>query len=228
MSQKSRKSYVLLIFFICLLIIISYVVYTGEYFTLAKINKHRALLDDFVDRHYIISLFVYTLLYTAMGLFLIPGAAVLNMAGGFLFGLYHSVIVSVIGGTLGAFLSYKMITYISRLMVQSEYDDEYEDVKQRARKHGVYYLMALRVSSVVPNSITNFVAGIVHVPLYSYVVTSFLSFIPRCFIYSLAGQEIATLDSLYDVMSFEIVSIIVLLVGLSFIPIFFKKTDKPG
>ena len=95
-----------------------------HYLSLESIKLHREYLLNFVSNYYNFSVVSYVIAYALATALSLPGATILTLLGGFLFGVFPGVIVVNIGATLGAIGAFTVARYIMRNMVQAKYGEQ--------------------------------------------------------------------------------------------------------
>ena len=162
----------------------------------------------------------YGLLYVVVTAFSIPGAVVLTLAGGALFGLLAGTIVVSFASTLGATLACAVARYLLRNWVQERFGERLQKINQGFEKEGGWYLFGLRLVPVFPFFVINLVMGITPIRLSTYAWVSQLGMLPATIVYVNAGRQLAQIDSLQSILSPALIFSFILL-GL--LPIAAKK-----
>ncbi|MEZ5871542.1 MAG: TVP38/TMEM64 family protein [Nitratireductor sp.] len=163
-----------------------------DYVSLSSLLIHRAGLADFVSAHQFASLALYMMLYAALVAISFPGASLLTIASGFLFGGLVGGAATVIGATAGAaliflvarssfgdFLSARAGPFVTRML-------------DGFNKDAFNYLLSLRLTPVFPFWVVNIVPALLNMRFVPYILATFLGIIPGTLAYSFIG---AGLDS---------------------------------
>lgn len=165
----------------------------GErYVSFAALAAHRAGLADFVMRWGALAILVYIAVYAALTALSVPGAAILTMAGGFLFGTWLGGFAAVIGATLGAsaiFLAAR--TGLAGLAARA--GPRARRIEAGFRAGAFNYLLVLRLVPLFPFWLVNLVAGLAGMRLFSYVGATFLGIIPGALVYAGLGSGLGHL-----------------------------------
>lgn len=131
----------------------------------------------------------------------LPGATILGLAGGGIFGfLYGTIIISfasTIGATIGCFIS----RYLLRDFVEEKFGKTYEKVNNGIRREGTFYLFSLRLIPIIPFFVINMVMGLTRIPLKTFYLVSQLGMLPGTMVYVNAGKELGQIDSISDILS---------------------------
>jgi len=199
---------------IALASIIGLVWYFGlhNYFTLTALQENRAYLELAVKRNYWQSVIKFILIYTAVIALLIPGVPPLTLIGGFLFGFLPSVLYSAIAAAGGATISFLLIRYVLSNIIRGKYAQKLERVNEKISSQGAAtYLLTMQLLGVVPYFIINTLAALAHVPAFTFFWTTFVGSLPVLFVYSFAGRQLASIESVGDIFSPSIIALFVLL-----------------
>ena len=209
----------LLIFFFIGLIIYFYQNNYQQYFSLSYAKNSLTGFRIFDASNPVQGKFLFFLIYVGVATLSLPGAAILTLFAGALFGvLYGSIIVSL-ASTIGAGLAFLSSRYILRDWVRSRFSDKYQAVNEGFNKDGISYLFSLRLIPVFPFFLVNILMGLTQIRLLSYAWVSQLGMLPATIVYVKAGEELSQIESLRDVASPELLAVFSLL-GL--LPWFFK------
>jgi uncharacterized membrane protein YdjX (TVP38/TMEM64 family) len=201
----------------------------GHYLTLENLKEHREVLEQAVAGHYPVSILVYVLLYTISTAFSVPGAAVLSLAGGFLFGTIIGAVCANVGATAGATLAFIFARYIVGDWFQKRYGTQLERFNGEFIENGYLYLLTVRFMPAFPFFLINILSGLTKIPVRTFVWTTSAGIIPGSLVYTFAGSQLGTIGSLGDLFRGRILIAFLLLAGLTLIPLIVKKVwSKPG
>ncbi|SPF77805.1 TVP38/TMEM64 family protein [Pseudoprimorskyibacter insulae] len=154
------------------------------------LRQHREVLLAFRDAHYWPSVGLFMLAYIAIVAFSLPGATVATLTGGFLFATFPGALFNVVAATIGAtgiFMAAKW-GLGQRLAARMEASDgAIHRIKQGIDANQWSMLFLIRLMPAVPFFVANIVPALVGVPLYRFVVTTFLGIIPGGIIYTSVG-----------------------------------------
>lgn len=192
-----------------------------RYLSIDALAEHRATLTGFVAGNLLGAALAFVASYAIIVALSVPGAAVLSVSGGFLFGPWLGTALSVTGATLGATLIFLLARRVFGDDALAKHGPRAERLAAALRRDAVSYMLVLRLIPLVPFFLVNLVPAFVGVPLVVYVVTTFVGILPGAMVYNLAGAGIGSvLDaggtlSLASVMAPELVGSLVLLALLS-------------
>ncbi|MFH0976168.1 MAG: TVP38/TMEM64 family protein [Spirochaetota bacterium] len=193
--------------------------------TFEQFKLYQQQLVSFVSLNYLFSVIIYILIYLIVTAVSIPGAAVLTLAGGFLFG-FAGIFYVNIGATSGAVSAFMFSRYIFGSWIQNKYEDKLSGFNSEIEKHGNNYMLALRFIPLIPFFLVNIFAGISRIPLRTFLWTTSVGIIPGSFVYIYSGRQAGTLESIADIISARILIAFLLLALMSLAPVFIKKLFK--
>ncbi len=158
----------------------------------ALARRHEAM-QAFVADHRIVSLALFTAGFALFICLCLPGLSLGAAFAGMLFGAVEGGLAAVAGATLGA----SIVLVASRRAVgdlsQGRLGAAIVRIEEGLRRHGILYLMSLRLLVVMPFWLVNLAAGCVRVPLRTYVLGTALGIAPALMLYALLGQQLAEL-----------------------------------
>jgi uncharacterized membrane protein YdjX (TVP38/TMEM64 family) len=162
----------------------------------------------------------YMAIYIIVTSLSLPGAAVLSLAGGTLFGLWVGVIVVSFASTIGATLACFAARYVLREWIQQKFEQKLVTVNQEIERQGAFYLFTLRLIPAIPFWIINLVMGLTKMPLSTFYWVSQVGMFPATIAYVNAGKELGKIDSFSGILS---PGLIMSFVILGIFPITVKK-----
>jgi uncharacterized membrane protein YdjX (TVP38/TMEM64 family) len=173
----------------------------GGSLTFENLRKNRDLFAAFVQDRYGVAVLLYVLIYISVAALSLPGAAVLTLAGGYLFGTLAAVVYIDIGATAGAVLAFLSARYLLGDRLQRSYSAQLATFNREMERNGVRYLLTLRLIPVFPFFLINFLAGLTRVPLSSFLWTTALGIIPATAVFAFAGSRLESIHTPRDVLS---------------------------
>ena len=153
----------------------------------------------------------------------LPGAAIMTLAGGAMFGLLVGTIIISFASTIGATLACFVSRFILRDWVQGKFGDKLKTVNDGIAKEGSLYLFTLRLIPVFPFWLINLVMGLTKMPLKTFFWVSQVGMLAGTIVYVNAGKELAKIDSLSGILSPGLILSFVL---LGVFPLIAKKTVR--
>lgn len=191
--------------------------------TLESVKRNRDMLLSFVNDRYALSLVIYIAAYIAVVALSIPGATIMTLAGGYVYGALPAVLYVNIGATTGAVLLFLAVRYLLGTRVQQRYEAQLRTFNAEMERNGARYLLTLRFLPVFPFFLVNILPALTNVPLRTFLWTTSLGIIPGTLIYAYAGEQLGTLQSLGQVLSTRILIAFGLLALFTCAPMIWKK-----
>lgn len=162
----------------------------------------------------------YILIYIVVTAMSLPGAAVMTLAGGALFGLVTGTVAVSFASTIGATLACIVSRYLLRDWVQKKFGDKLAKINQGMEKEGGFYLFSLRLVPIFPFFVINLAMGLTPIKIPTYYWVSQLGMLPATIVFVNAGTQLAKIDSPAGILSPGLILSFVLL-GL--FPVLSKK-----
>ncbi len=193
------------------------------YLTLETVKTNRDRLLAFTDerRHTAVASFIVT--YSLVTGLSLPGATILTLMGGFLFGSLLGTVFVNLGATSGATLAFLTARYLLRGWVEQTFGQKLDPIQEGFAKNAFSYLVTLRLVPLFPFFLVNLVSGLTRVRLGTYVLATALGIIPGSFVYAYAGRQLGTINSLKEIASPNVILAFTLLGLLSLVPIAYKR-----
>lgn len=154
---------------------------------------------------------VYFVLYVAATALSIPGATIITLAGGALFGLWQGLLIVSFASTIGATLAFLASRFVLRDWVEGKFGQRLADINQGVDKEGAFYLFTLRLIPVVPFFLINLLMGLTRMKAFTFYWVSQLGMLAGTAVYVNAGTQLAQLDSLKGIVSPALLGSFVLL-----------------
>ncbi len=191
----------------------------GDYVSVESVQNQREQLVALVQSRYWLSVLTYIGLYIAIVVSALPLAALCTVVGGFLFGILPSVIYTNIGATIGATIFFLLVRYAFGSSIQTHYQDRLAWFNEQMDRYGVSYLIAIHFVAVIPFFIMNLLIGLTRISLWTFIWTTSIGVLPGTFVYAFAGSQLATINTLQDIFSLNILLAFGLLLLLALVPI---------
>ncbi len=193
--------------------------------SLETFRQYRDQLLEFTAQHYIPTVAVFILVYIVAVALSIPGATILTLTAGFLFGFFGVIYVNV-GASTGAVLAFLAARYLIGDWVQKRYGEKLASFNREIADNGYNYLLTLRFIPLFPFFLINIFAGLTRVPLATFAWTTMVGILPGSFVYIYTGRQLGMIDKPGDILSWQIILAFVLLGLLALSPVLIKKMMK--
>jgi uncharacterized membrane protein YdjX (TVP38/TMEM64 family) len=146
----------------------------------------------------------------------LPGATIMTLLGGFLFGSVLGMLYVNVGATTGATLAFLAARYVFQSWVQRKFGDRLDALQAGFAKNGFAYLLTLRLIPLFPFFLVNLLSGLTQVRTRTYVAATALGIIPGSFVYTFAGSQLGNINSLSEIASPRVVLALTFLGLLAF------------
>jgi uncharacterized membrane protein YdjX (TVP38/TMEM64 family) len=195
----------------------------SQFLSLQALKDNRDYLLSFTETHSAVAAVLFVLVYVGVTGLSLPGAVILTLAGGFLFGAVLGTLFVNLGATTGATLAFLVSRYLLRDWVERRFGKWLGPVQQGFAQNAFSYLMTLRLIPLFPFFVVNLVSGLTRMNIGTYVAATALGIIPGSFVYAYAGRQLGTINSLNDIASPGVIGALVLLGLLALVPNLYKK-----
>ena len=159
----------------------------GEVLSLDTLGRHRSTLAGLVERHAVLASFAYVAAYAVAVACSLPGATVLTLAGGLLFGAAAGATLAVIAATLGATLVFLLARRLFGADVPERLGPRAAALAAAIRREAASYLLVLRLVPLFPFWLVNLVPAFCGVRLPVFVLTTLFGILPGTAVFALAG-----------------------------------------
>jgi len=202
--MKPKWSKIILIFSIVLLAGLFYAFDLQQYFTLTQLKSRQQAFQNYYADHQALTIGIYMALYIAVTALSLPGATVMTLAGGALFGVWVGLLLVSFASTIGATLAFLVSRLLLRDYVQNKFGDRLKAVNESFRKDGPFYLFTLRLVPVFPFFVINLVMGLTPVRTVIFYIVSQVGMLPGTFVFVNAGTQLAKIESAKGILSPEL------------------------
>ena len=183
----------------------------GRHLNLETLQTQREALRSLTQDRLGLMLAGYMLLYILMAALSIPGAAVLTLAGGALFGVILGTVAVSFASTIGATLVFLAARFLFRDAIQRRFGKRLKAVNEGVARDGAFYLLALRLVPAFPFWMINLVMALTPIRTWTYFWVSQVGMLPATIVYVNAGTQLAQIESTGDILSPGLIGAFVLL-----------------
>ena len=173
----------------------------GHYFSLDTLRTQQSALQAWYQANPALVIAAYFLAYVAVTGLSLPGAAIMTLAGGALFGLVTGTIIVSFASSLGATLAFLASRFLFRDAVQGRFGDKLRAIDQGIAREGAFYLFTLRLVPAFPFFVINLAMGLTAMKARTFYWVSQLGMLAGTIVYVNAGTQIAKIDSLRGILS---------------------------
>lgn len=194
-----------------------------DYLTFENLKKFKADIHQYVDNHPVLSMLLFVGIYIAVTGLSLPGATILTLGGGFIFGTLSATLLVNVGATTGATLAFLLARYLLGDWIQERFEEQLKTFNRELDRYGKNYLLTLRLAPVFPFMWINLFSGLTKIPLATYVWTTAVGILPGSIVYAYTGSQLNTIEKLSDIASPGIVTAFFLLSLFAVVPVVIQK-----
>jgi pyruvate/2-oxoglutarate dehydrogenase complex dihydrolipoamide dehydrogenase (E3) component/uncharacterized membrane protein YdjX (TVP38/TMEM64 family) len=192
----------------------------GRYLDLGYLKQSQQSFQAYYVQQPLTAMALYFGIYVLVTALSLPGATVVTLAGGALFGLVSGTLIVSFASAIGATLSFLASRYLLRDWVMSHFRRQLDTIDNGIERDGVFYLLTLRLLPVFPFFVINLLMGLTRMPTRTYYWASQLGMLAGTIVYVNAGTQLGQISRLQDILSPGLVSSFVL---LGFFPFIARK-----
>lgn len=199
---------------IVLVLLIIAVIYQQQWHHLLSLDQLKAqqqLLAQWHRDHFVLLFVGYFVVYVAVTALSIPGALVLTLGSGALFGLGWGLVLASFASTVGALLAFMSSRYVLRDSLEQRFDERLQQVNAGISRDGAWYLLTLRLVPLFPFWMINLVMGLTRIPAWRFYWVSQVGMLAGTAVFVNAGTQLARVEQVADVLSTELLLSFVLL-----------------
>jgi uncharacterized membrane protein YdjX (TVP38/TMEM64 family) len=196
--------------------IVAYFVFDlGQILSLENFKASQSEIVAAKDSNPILYIAGFFILYVAVTGLSIPGAAIMSLVAGALFGVLVGTIIVSFASTLGATLAFLSARFVLRDWVQGKFGERLRAIDEGLEKDGAFYLFTLRLIPVFPFFVINLLMGLTRIKTRTFFWVSQLGMLPATIVFVNAGTQISRIESTAGLLS---PTLIASFVALAFFP----------
>ncbi|MEN8861241.1 FAD-dependent oxidoreductase [Qipengyuania flava] len=173
----------------------------GDYLTVEGIKQVAGDVGAYYERNPAQVIAGFFLVYVAVVAASLPGAAVMTLAAGALFGVLVGTIIVSFASTLGATLAFLASRYVLRDGIEARFGERLRTVNQGLERDGAFYLFTIRMIPLFPFFVVNLVMGLTRIGTWTFAWVSQIGMLLGTIVYVNAGTQLARIDSLSGIAS---------------------------
>lgn len=220
-QNNIMKLKIILISLIAILIFVFFYFGLHQYANLDTLKTQQTNITEYKNTYPFAAACIFFIAYIAITGLSLPGAAIMTLAGGAVFGLLIGVLLVSFASTIGATLAFLSARFLFRESLQEKFSERLHIINQGIKKDGAFYLFTLRLVPAFPFFIVNLVMGLSSIKTLTFFFVSQLGMLAGTIVYIYAGTQLAQITSLKDIFSGELILSFTLL-GL--FPLIAKKS----
>lgn len=210
--------------FICLIALLIFLFFyfgLNQYANLDTLKTQQAFITEYNANHPYYAALIFFISYIIITGLSLPGAAILTLAGGAIFGVLIGTILVSFASTIGATLAFLTSRFLLRETLQQKFAKRLQLINQGVERDGAFYLFTLRLVPAFPFFVVNLVMGLTPIKTLTFFLVSQIGMLAGTIVYVNAGTQLAQINTLKDIFSPELILSFILL-GL--FPLIAKKS----
>jgi len=206
-----KLSRFLLLSTIATLVALFFIFNLQQYLTLEALKVKQSTIESYRNDNYGLTVLIYASIYIAVTGLSLPGATVLTLAGGAIFGLLWGTVIVSFASTIGATLAFLAARFLFRDTVKSRFGSRIQEIDEGINRDGVFYLLTLRLIPLFPFFMINLALGLTALKTRTYYWVSQVGMLAGTLIYVNAGTQLAKIESMSGIVSPALLGSFVLL-----------------
>ncbi|CAG7856975.1 hypothetical protein MCAMS1_01659 [biofilm metagenome] len=182
-----------------------------KYFTLSYLQLQQQAFTDYYNAHPVLTLLIYGIIYVIVTGLSLPGATIMTLAGGALFGLFWGTVIVSFASTIGATAAFLAARFLFRERLEHQFNNQLAAINKGIEAEGAYYLFTLRLVPLFPFFAINLLMGLTKMQTSTYFWISQIGMLPGTLVYVNAGTQLAAVRSIADITSPWLIGSFVLL-----------------
>ncbi len=216
------KKKIVLLLVIGVAVALFFVFDLGQYLSLESLKSNRDQLRAFYDANAVTMVAAFIGVYIVTVALSLPGATILTLCAGAIFGSVTGTLVVNVGATIGAMLAFLAARFLLRDWVEKKFGEKLKPFNDGFSKNAINYMLFLRLVPLFPFFLVNLVSGLTQIRLPVYFFGTMFGILPGTFVYANAGSNLASINQLSDIASVEVLGAFALLGLFALIPTFYK------
>ena len=173
----------------------------GDFLSLERIKAEQSALTQLVQDEPLKSAAAYFVIYVIITAVSLPGAALLTLIGGALFGLLWGLVIISFASTIGATLAMLIARWLFRDQIEQRFSKQIATINRGIESEGAFYLFSMRLVPAIPFFVINLAMGLTKISAPVFFIVSQVGMLAGTVVYVNAGTELARVASPSDVLS---------------------------
>jgi pyruvate/2-oxoglutarate dehydrogenase complex dihydrolipoamide dehydrogenase (E3) component/uncharacterized membrane protein YdjX (TVP38/TMEM64 family) len=183
----------------------------GRFFDLAFLKEQQAAIGAFREARPLFTAGLFFLIYIAVTALSLPGAAVMTLVGGAIFGLAWGTLLVSFASSIGATLAFLASRLLFHDAVQRRFGDKLRAINKGMAREGALYLFALRLVPIFPFFVINLLMGLTPIRTWTFYWVSQVGMLAATLVYVNAGTQLAQVEGISGILSPALIGSFVLL-----------------
>ena len=215
-----KSSKIILLLAIATVIAVFFIFDFHQYLSLDALKAQQATIESYRSDHTVWVIVIYTLVYIAVTGLSLPGATILTLAGGAIFGVLWGTVIVSFASTIGATLAFLAARFLFRDAVNSRFGTRLKAINEGIDRDGAFYLFTLRLVPIFPFFMINLTLGLTAIRVWTFFWVSQIGMFAGTVVYVNAGTQLAKIESLSGILSPSLLGSFIL---LGIFPLLAKK-----
>jgi uncharacterized membrane protein YdjX (TVP38/TMEM64 family) len=196
---------------IVIMIVLFFALGWQKYLSLSYLKQQQEVIAAYRSTHPKLSILIYSLIYITVTGLSLPGATILTLAGGAIFGLFWGSVIVSIASTIGATTAFLAARYLFRDSLEQKFAAQLGAINSGIEKDGGYYLFTLRLVPLFPFFAINLLMGLTKMDTGTFFWVSQVGMLAGTIVYVNAGTQLGAIQSLADISSPALIGAFILL-----------------
>jgi uncharacterized membrane protein YdjX (TVP38/TMEM64 family) len=183
----------------------------GHYFSIGFLKSSQHLFDSYYQAHPLFTIAIYFTLYVAVTALSFPGAVIVTLTGGALFGFTMGVLLVSFASAIGSTLAFLSARHLLRDWVQQAFSRQLASIDAKLQDDSASYLFMLRLVPVFPFFAVNLLMGLTTIRTWTFYWVSQIGMLAGTLVFVNAGTQLAHINSLRDILSPQMIGSFVIL-----------------
>jgi len=218
--MKGKWSKIIILFIVFVLVYCFFAFDLRQYFTLEYLKSQQHAFETCYANNKWLTISIYMGIYILVTALSLPGATMMTLAGGAMFGLWVGFVVISFASTIGATLAFLVARFLLRDYVQTKFGDKLNAINEGIRKDGSFYLFTLRLVPIFPFFVINLAMALTPIRTAVFYIISQIGMLPGTLVYVNAGTQLGKIESAQGILSPGLILSFVL---LGIFPLIAKK-----
>ena len=193
----------------------------GQYLSFEYLQQKQSDFQSYKEAHPFASMAIYMSIYILITALSLPGAAILTLLAGALFGLIIGTLLVSFASTIGATAAFLVARFLLRDAIQNKFGDKLKVINEGIEKEGMFYLFTMRLIPAIPFFVINLVMGLTPIKTMKFFFVSQVGMLLGTIVYVNAGTELSKINSPSDILS---PTLIASFIALGIFPLIAKKS----
>lgn len=200
MSKGNRQR--LLVLLAVIMVVVAYQAFgVGEFLSFEGLKQYQATLAGLYEKSPVSTLLVFFLVYVITTGLSLPGAAILTLAAGAIFGVFIGTVVVSFASTIGATAAFLASRFLFKEAIQKKFASKIDTINRGIDRDGAFYLFTLRLVPIFPFFLINLVMGVTTIRTLIFFFVSQVGMLAGTVVYVNAGTQLAQISSLQGILS---------------------------